>query len=485
MESTRNTNKTKEEKQITTEPAEPTTTYEPVYNSGNPKWLIIKTSQEPPEDNRPVKKKLQDPLPLTTHVKFETINPNIWQCKKCYGQFENEQKPYYCTCCKRDTDFERITKDINTNRWKIPRWQDIPLEEIDMIMLYHDMLDLIKQCIIFPEEMQYELFTLWIIASYKKESFDTIPFLIFRGLIESGKTRGLDILRELGYRMVHTTGVTFAAMCRYTHYHGAGVLIDEIDNKIDKRTESGRQYLDFLKPSYRRGSIYSCADKEDQEETREYKNYGFKAFAGEKGGYDQAIFSRSIDFQMEKGFPNVPELKYVKQDLDQFQTILINYRYKFSNPDPLPLNYPLKGRDREIFSCLIQTARHIGLDEKHILEYIKQRKQEQIDEMQDTFEYEILNAIYQLQTSQSLIQGNTTLDTMDAPEVLLYSEIASTCGWNMETEVGRKKQQRIGYCFKKKLLLKTKRRGNGTVLLLNDEKNLHRLQNLYRRYHII
>jgi len=462
---------------------ENTNILEPIRNDNTPKWLIISEKTNPPNKEE-IKLIMQGEQTPWLHEKtFETIEENMWECKKCMGRFKSENQPETCLHCDRGTTFRKITKNISTNRWKLPRWKNIPIEEIEMIMVYHDLVDIIKQCIIFPEDIQYELFALWIVASYKKECFDTIPFFIFRGLIESGKTRALDLLRELGYRMVHTTGVTFTAMCRYTHFHGAGVLIDEIDNKIDKRTETGRNYIDFLKPSYKRGSIYACADLNDQEETKEYNNYGFKAFAGEKGGYDQAIFSRSIDVHMEKENPDIPELKYVQEDLDQLQTILLNYRYKFSDPIPLPLDYPLKGRDREIFSCLIQTAQHIGLGDEHLLEYIKQRKQEQIDEIQDSIEYEIIKAVYQLQHGETTIDGDTTLMN-DAPEVLLYNDISSACGWNLDTEEGKKNRQRIGYIFKKKLLLKTKRRGQGTVLLLTDSKNEKRLENLYRRYHI-
>lgn len=453
--------------------------HEPILNDDSPKWLIVEEQLIQP-DKIKVKDALEEEQIYDREVVFQIEDPDKWKCNKCGCIIKSSDQPMFCPKdeggCNRASVFKRHTGKINTKRWKLPHWIDIPREDIDMMAVFVDLKKLLASCIIFPDDIYYDIFALWIIASYKRGSFNAISFLMFIGLIESGKTRGLDLLRELGYQMIHTLGVTFPAMCRYTNNYHAGILIDEIDNKTDRRTEDGRRYLDFLKPSYRRGSIYATADKEDQEGTKEYDTYGFKAFAGERGGGDYAFLSRCIIFKMEQGEPEIPELEYIQDDLDKMQNILINYRYKFSNPEPLPIDFPLKGRDREIFGCIIQTAQHIGMEYDHIIDFIKERKQEIIDDMQDTNEYIILKAIYNAETKETLI---------DAPEILPYSDIADACGWDTGTDADKKKRQRIGFILHKKFHLKTKRKGNGTVLLLNNEKNKRKLKNYYKRYRII
>ncbi|GAH90937.1 unnamed protein product, partial [marine sediment metagenome] len=382
--------KTKTRRKVTKEeftPSEKILAIEPILNDRRPKWLIVREKTRLPNKQESKMIIEGEEVDWLEEISFEIVEPNQWQCLKCNAVFIAEKQPIHCPSCDRDSQFERVTGKINTKRWKLPIWKDIPQDEISMILVYDDLKKAIKRCIVFPEEILYDLFTLWIIASYKRESFDTICFLMFLGLVESGKTRGLDLLRELGYQTIHTTGVTFPCMCRYTDKFQAGILIDEIDNKIDKRTEDGRKYLDFLKPSYRKGSVYATADKEDQDETREYSNYGFKAFAGERGGGDYALLSRCIVFKMEQSYPEIPELIYIQNELNDLQNILLNYRYKFNYPEPLPMDFPLKGRDREIFGCLIQTAKHIGIEHQHILDFIHERKQEIIEELQDTDEY--------------------------------------------------------------------------------------------------
>jgi hypothetical protein len=228
---------------------------EPIINSGNPKWLVIKKEETiPVVPGKTAEQSIKEPMDPEIKITFTSKEAGLWQCKKCGAAIQSDKKPDVCSACERASSFERLTKNINPDLWTLPKWEDMPVEDLDMIGVYDDMMRVVKQCIVFSDEIYYKLFVLWIISSWKRECWDAIGFLIFRGLISSGKTRALDLIRELGYRMIHTSGITFPAMLRVSHNHGAGVLIDEIDNKVDRRTESGRDMIDFLKPSYRKGN---------------------------------------------------------------------------------------------------------------------------------------------------------------------------------------------------------------------------------------
>jgi len=444
------------------------TIMEPILNDSTPKWLYVTYEETIPEDNRKIKQVLEEPASLEPTITFEIKNPNLWCCRRCGAVIQSEKsKPTFCTACERDATFDVITEAIDPDLWKIPIWKDIPVEDLDMQNIYLDMLKLIKQCIVFPEELQYKVYTLWIISTWKTGCWTTIPFLIFRGLIETGKTRALELIRVFGYRSIHSAGLSSKAMFRFTDLYDANILIDEIDNKIDQRTESGREMIEYLKPSYRKGSYYYVANREDQRKIEKYKNFGFKAFAGEKGGYDDAIFSRAIDFQMEQDYPEIIELKEIKDDANRIQTILLNYRYKTNNPPELPDDCPFKGRIREIYSCIIRTAMHIGIEYDDILDFIRNTETEKQEELENTNEYQVLKVIHDFECQP-------TLD--DAPEALSYADIAEACGWEPE------KRQKLGYIFKKKLMLRTKRRNKGSVILLSDPKNIRKLKHLYRRF---
>ena len=443
--------------------------FEPILNQDNkPCWLKrtyenISTTKP----NKNVKKTIKDNKPLEKTPVFELLPEGLWQCQKCMAIIEfAEGKPAYCTGCDRNSDFKPTTDIINPDLWKLPYWTD--MENLDLTAMFIDSLALVKKCIVFVEEIQYKIYLLWIISSYKSESFESIGFPMFIGLIDSGKSRALDLIREIGYRMVHCASISFPAMVRCTHFFGAGILLDEAQNKLNTRTETGQQYLDFIKPSYRRGSKYTVADKEDQKKTISYNNYGFKAFAGERG-FDRAMTSRGIKFEMEQDYPEIERLSDIQQELNDMQTTFLNYKYKTDPPPELPIDIGIKGRIREVFESVIRTAMHLGIEYDDIVEYAQARKKEQQEELSNSEEWEILNVIKSNEENEKLF---------DAPEEISFVEILEKMG----REYNPKAAQHLGYVFRKKLQLNTKRRNNGTVLLLTDPKNARKLKYLYRRY---
>lgn len=444
--------------------------WEPVLNDNEVKWLCV-TDKEiiPVVPGRTITDMIKNPLSTEKIRIFATQDPDIWKCNKCGTLIKPSGTPAFCEGCERDSTFTRITDSIDPDLWKLPMWKDIAVEDIDMQNVFLDIEELIKKCIIFPEELHYKIYALWIISTWKSGCWETVPFLIFRGLVETGKTRALDFIRMLGYRSIQASGISIKAIFRFGDIYGANILLDEIDNKIDPRTETGREMMDYLKPSYRVGSYYYAADREDPKKIQKYKNFGFKAFAGEKGGYDPAMFSRAIDFQMEQDYPEITELKTLNTEFERLRSTLLNYRYKTNNPPELPETIVLKGRIREIYTCIIRTALHIGIEINDILEFINQTELEKQEEAESSDEYAVLKVIKEMQCM-------VTLD--DAPETIAYSEIAERLGWEEE------KRQKVGYIFKKKLMLKTKRMNKGYVVLLNDPRNIRKLKSLYRRFHI-
>lgn len=420
---------------------------------------------------------------------FELKREGLWQCQKCgiISTFlPHDGKPLECYesdgGCGRNSSFNVVTKKINPDLWKLPKWQDIPVEDLDMLNTYNDTIALIKQLLILPDEILYKILTLWIISTWKTGHWDAVAFPIFRGEYNTGKSTALDIIRELGYRMIHSAGTTFPAMVRGTHFHHAGLLIDEASDRLDRRTETGREMLNFVKPSYRKGSVYTVADKEDQEKMLCYRNFGFKAFAGERD-FDPALLSRAVDFIMQEDYPEIPSIKYVQDELDILQTKFLNYRYKTTDPPDLGMDFCLQGRLREIFESIIATGRHIGLDVEDIIEYAKSIKQEREEELLGTIEYDVLTAIKNLSCHD--VQSKITEET-DAPEHILYTDIFKEVHSNYEDfdkEERKKKGARIGYTIKD-LHLKKKRLGSGMALILNDKKNMRRLDYLYKKYKV-
>jgi len=454
---------------------------EPVMYNNEIQWLIIKKESKAPEGKQEIKMVIKGELETEKIISFELKKQGMWQCKKCGAVIEsNPKEPTECPQnqggCGRTSNFDKITDTINNDLWKIPTWKNI--DDLDMFSVYDDMLKLVKRCVIFPEEIQYKLITLWIISTWKTGHWSSVGFPLFLGDHDSGKTRALDIMRELAYRMIHSAGTTFPAMVRATHFYHAGLIIDEASDRLNRKTDTGREMLNFVKPSYREGSRYTAADKDDPEKIISYKNFGFKSFAGERS-FDHALLSRSIIVVMQQADPEIPELYYIQDELDDIQTKLLNYRYKTGPPTDLGMTFILKGRLREVFGTLISTAMHIGQPCEDIIDYALLIKKEQQEDLIGTLENDILVIIKSSEESQTTIDGEMV---EDAPEYVYYKDLLERLFPDIDSPEDKKqKGQQLGYAVRR-LRLKTKKLHGKNVIPLHVKKNSNRLRYLYRKY---
>lgn len=471
----------KEEKEIGHQATLDDIQMEPVIHDGRPMWLVIKKRKIIPLiQGRSLEKQLKDPLDPELVTEFEIKPPGLWKCRRCHAIIEsNPEEPTECYKerggCGRQSTFEYVTKKINPDRWKLTHWTS--LEDVSMIDVFDDLVKLLKQVIIFPDEIYYRMYALWIISQYKWESWSSVGFWIFRGMPNSGKTRALELIKELGYRAIQTSNTTFVAMCRLTHYNNATVLVDEADTNLNPNTDEGKEFLRFVRSSYRRGSVYTTADKEDQEEVFSYRNFGFKAFAAEKA-FNVALLTRCIVVNMEKDLPEHTELRYVQNQLDDLQNKLMNYRYTFNDAPDLGEDFCLKGRNREIFEAIIATGMHIGIDISDIIDFAQQRDKEEEEALEESEEHEILVAIKEMSEIGTLL---------DAPETMAISDIFNHMGWDIiyekDPKDAKNAKMRIGYFFKNNGL-KTKRLTKGKALIFNDERNQKKLKYLWKRYKV-
>lgn len=451
---------------------------EPVYVKNSDtleeKWLKV-TEKNVFYDLRTVKDAVITPALPSKEIVFTLIDTSLFRCKKCGAFAKSVMKPFFCNECQRDSDFEVITEniDVQKNLWKIPTWTDI---EIDMLGVYDDVLALLKRTIKFTDPIQYKIFALWIIATYKHPAWETVPYLHLKGLPASGKTRAMEMARLLAYRSVLVSGITFTAVVRINHNFNVTLLIDEVDTKLDERTETGREFVAFLKPGYKKGQLYIASDLNDQKKVVYYNNYGFKILSGEKGIYSEALISRSLTFDMEQDFPEIYALSEVDKECEQIRTKLLNYRLKTDMPGILSQEIPLKARSREIFDCLLRTAQHIGQPIDDLLEYAKTIEETAINDMQGTVEWDILNILFGA-TCQDKLDGYGMSDAIEGVKI---SEIIEKLEWNDDQ---KKNNQRLGYILKN-LGLITKKRRDGAWLLFVDPRNDRKLKYLFRRYKI-
>jgi hypothetical protein len=250
---------------------------EPVLNDKNElSWLTRHYEKRSTKDtNRPMGEIIKESAPLVD-VPIYSLKPHgLWKCRKCGAETQSiTEKPDYCKSGDHSSTFERVTKIIKPDLWKIPHWEDI---EINKKELYENMLTIIKNLIVFSDEIEYQIYTLWIMSTWKLEAWDTVGYPVFIGIPNSGKSQALLVIHNLGYRAPKASGVKSASIPRLCHYYNVTLLIDECHNKLNPKTETGSELIDFCKDSYKRGSVYITCDNDDQEELKVTRNFGFKA----------------------------------------------------------------------------------------------------------------------------------------------------------------------------------------------------------------
>jgi hypothetical protein len=422
-----------------------------IIDDGTPKWLLKEKTGENLKD------------------------PDLWRCNKCHStQKSINSKPKQCTSWKgkcNSKSFTKITGHINPLLWLLPIW--IVFSKFDMKDTYDQLLALIKKLVIFPQEIDYKIYTLWIISTWKLEQWETVAFLVFLGIPNSGKSRALRIISQLAYRAIKASGVTSVVIPRLCHYFNITLLIDEAQNKLHPRRSGGSELIDFLKDSYKVGSTYITCDSEDQSKVVVTKNFGFKAFAGEKS-FNPGFLSRSITFWMEREEPEIAKLSYVKKELQSIQSKLLYYRFMCDNPPDLGSHFSLKGRTREIYESIISTAQHIGIDVDDVIEHALEREKKEADELKDSTQYDILVIINNYDGKKSDPDGEDGSIRL----IYLLRELRWESGIASDD---RKALQHLGYLIKN-MGLQRKRTRIGRVIPLTEEPNITRLNRLNRRY---
>ncbi|MEM2998413.1 MAG: hypothetical protein QW542_05660 [Thermoproteota archaeon] len=160
----------------------------------------------------------------------------------------------------------------------------------------HEHLDLIGE-----EEGVEDVLTACVFFSYRVEEFDTTPYLYFIGPPDSGKSRALEVLRQLCYRGVFSGNISTAALFRLIdQYYPVTLLIDETETYMNM--DRGKEVQLLLNSGYRKegGKAIRCeANSKGEQKLKAFNVYGFKALAG-NGVLLPTLLSRCIPIHMER-----------------------------------------------------------------------------------------------------------------------------------------------------------------------------------------
>lgn len=354
------------------------------------------------------------------------------------------------------------------------------MKNLDMAETYNQILNLAKKVIIFSEEVEYKLLTLWTISTWKLGCWRSVGFPIFVGPPESGKSTCLSFLNQLAFRGVKMSGSTDLVIPRLSDQWNVTMLFDEAHDDLKK----GMRYK-FIKDSYKKDGRYIKCDNKNETGIISLSNFGFKAFAGETiVNFDEAIQSRSIIYQMVRDKPKC----YIEEMKDEFislRTKLLNYRYNYLNPLILPKNHIFGGRFDETYSSIFRTAFQLHIPVTDIFRFVIGNNVIQNEWLKNTAEYEVLTILLY---RRKIAKSETGLNFLSIDLLTLLYDLH----W-----IENKQEARDSLSWQKKMTDKARELGkillrmglkttrtHGIRYFVFNERNMKILEYLWKKYDV-
>jgi hypothetical protein len=272
--------------------------------------------------------------------------------------------------------------------------------------LYGEIRSFMVEHIDVPNEYFYDVYSCFVLATWRPEDFKVIPYLFFLGPLSSGKTRGLECLHRLCYRALLSTSMSASAIFRALEAWHPTLLLDETEiyNK-----ESMAEVLALLNSGYRRGQYAIRIEKaeEGNPQIGMFDTFGFKAMAGTEE-LAATLQSRCIITAMSRAVRKI-NLFMDEEKARILRNKLLMYRFKnlgkasndtvaaFVNENADFRN----ARVIELFISLIQVAPTEEVKKK-LIAHMKQITQSRLDAEQASVEARIFDALLK---SDSKVDG--------------------------------------------------------------------------------
>jgi hypothetical protein len=278
----------------------------------------------------------------------------------CFEQVEVEgEGSQYAVCEGGRWSLRSMLTVGNVNYAPIisPPWMPPgpPIEYGSEEELWRDVRSFVYEHIDFPFEELYDVYTAWVLATWRVEQWDAAAYLNFLGSPSSGKTRALDVLSLLCLRPIAVANISTAALFRVVEAWCPVLLIDEAQTLKQKDKSD---IVAILNAGQRRGMKVVRIEKTvgEQMKLKAFDVFGFKALAGTES-LTRTLTSRCIVFHMSKAVR--PVRKFIDRgEALELRSKLLAYRFKHFRDKP-PMENPIDipdGRLVELYLPLIEVA---------------------------------------------------------------------------------------------------------------------------------
>lgn len=225
---------------------------------------------------------------------------------------------------------------------------------INIKKVYETLIKELPKFLYLQKPIEYKLFTLWCISTYKYTSFNSTGYLAFlpcdtKMVNGIGKSRAMKLIEKIANRGIKGVDdkIDISENIKCCKEYNATITIDDIQ-KILNNSKSGNNVHVWLLNNY------------------SGNEYRFKAIAGTKK-LNKDILTRCMTFCLE----NHKMKEKLEKHKDFFTDVKTQLNiYKLFKPVvTTETGFAQWNRTEEIFGNLIAIAKDIGIDYKDIVEY--------------------------------------------------------------------------------------------------------------------
>ena len=245
-------------------------------------------------------------------------------------------------------------------------------------------------------ESLYDVYSCFVMASWRLEDFTVVPYLFFLGPMSSGKTRALECFHRLCYRSIMATSMSAASLFRALEAWHPTLLLDETEIY---NHENMVEVLALLNSGYRKGQYAIRVEKVEQGSLQiaMFDTFGFKVLAGTEE-LAATLQSRCIITSMSKAVKQV-RLFVDEEKAQELRDKLLMYRFKKLGNNLERLGFEglsQNARVIELFISLMQVAPTTEVRQR-LIACMRGIARTQLEEEQAGIEARVFDAVQKCQ----------------------------------------------------------------------------------------
>jgi Protein of unknown function (DUF3631) len=181
-----------------------------------------------------------------------------------------------------------------------------------------DRVEVFVRRFVFVREAEATALVLWTLHSWAIEAAFATPYLFVTSAEPgSGKTRALEVLRELVREPLFTMNISDAALFRAIHAKRPTLFFDEVDSIFNpKARERGHRddLRALLNAGYRRGQLVYRMGGGNNTELQQFHVFGAKCLAG-LGTLPPTLASRCLRIELKRRRVDEPVEDFFPEDV--------------------------------------------------------------------------------------------------------------------------------------------------------------------------